>query len=78
MEAKPTIPTQTLRISERADWGIEKNGAIHLSAQDMRDTHLVVVDDRREMVRGEEVRLEQYGISGKGRMSVAQAAEDEV
>ena len=44
----------------------------------MRDTHLVVVDARREMVRGEEVRLEQYGISGEGRVGVAQAAEDEV
>ena len=44
----------------------------------MRDTHLVVVDDRREMVRGEKVRLEQDGVSGEGRMSVAQAAEDEV
>ena len=44
----------------------------------MRDTHLVVVDDRREMVRREEVRLEQYGISGKGRVGVAQAAKDEV
>jgi hypothetical protein len=42
-----------------------RNGASDLSAQDMRDAHLVVVDDRREMVRREEIRLEQDGIGGE-------------
>jgi len=42
------------------------------------DTHLVVVDDRRQMVGREEIRFEQDGIGGEGRVRVAQAAEDEV
>lgn len=44
----------------------------------MRDTHLVVINDRREMVSREEVRFEQDGIGGEGRVGVAQAAENEV
>jgi hypothetical protein len=44
----------------------------------MRDAHLVVINDRREMVRGEEIRLEKDGICGEGRVGVAQAAKDEV
>ena len=44
----------------------------------MRDAHLVVIDDRREMVGGKEIRLEQDWIGGEGRVRVAQAAEDEV
>ena len=44
----------------------------------MCDTHLVVIDNRREMVSGEEVRFEQNGIGGEGRVGVAQAAENEV
>lgn len=49
-----------------------------LSAQDVCDTHLVVVDDRREMVGREEIRFEQDGIGGEGRVGVTQAAKYQV
>ena len=44
----------------------------------MRNAHLVIIDDRCEVVGGEEIRFEQDRIRREGRVCVAQSPENEV
>ena len=53
----------------------EGGGRAHLAAQDVGDAHLEVVHDGREVVRREEVGLEQDGVGGEGRVRVAEVPE---
>ena len=58
--------------------GEEGGGRAHLAAQDVRDAHLKVVHDGREVIRREEVGLEEDGVGGEGRVRIAEVPEDEV
>jgi hypothetical protein len=61
---------------ERLDhWGTDQTC---LSSDDVSDSHLVVVDDRSKVVRGELIGLEEDGIGWQRSMSIPQSTKDNV
>jgi len=50
----------------------------HLSAENMGNIHLMVIDYGRQVVRGEQIRFQKDRVCGERGMRISQGAEDEI